>query len=89
MGKRHHRGVAREVAGTVEGARPFSVGKLLHVMESAAKRVGNGALPVEDACREIAMQVEARGRDRSADAFLAVAAGVSERVRGGGETWEC
>lgn len=85
MGARHHRGVVREVRGEATFGTPMTVGKLVHRIEAQSKRVGDGSMPIEVAASQIIADLAAHGRTRASDAFLAIAARVAERVRGGGD----
>ena len=86
MGARHHRGVVREVRGEATFGTPMTVGKLVRRIEAQSKRVGDGSVPIETAASQIVADLVAHGRTRLADAFLAIAARVAERTRGGGGT---
>ncbi len=82
-GPRQHRGLVREVCGATTFGSPVAAAKLGHQIEGLAKRVASGDMPLEAAVAQVAVRLTAHGRTRAADAYLAVAAGVSERVRGG------
>lgn len=86
VGARYHRGVVKEVAGSVPFGTPMTATKLVHRLEWAARMVGAGTMPAEAAIQQIVVDLTAHGRTRAADAVLVIAAGVAGRVRGGDES---